>query len=188
MLRATPGAAWPHVANARDFDAPPPATHVKAPSSSVVYSFGETAGLVLDQGGQRNLTLWDPVPFFDYWYRPLKDLLNGDPTPYAVVAATLNQQLAKAGAFRAVEVDVAQSGTVSAWVGEGGKVRLLAGNLEEGLREDGDRSRRMTLSLPKSWHGCRWQAVGGVAPTAVGAAQTRIDLLPQGSVLLLCDR
>jgi hypothetical protein len=188
MLRAAPGAAWPPVASAGAFNAPPPATQVKAPANSVVYSFGEAAGLVLDQGGQRNLALWDPVPIFDYWYRPLKDLLNGDPTPYAVVAATLNQQLAKAGAFRAVEVDVAQSGTISAWVREDGKVRLLAGNLEEGLRDDADRSRRMTLSFPQSWHGCRWQAVGGVAPPAVGATQTRIDLPPQSSMLFLCDR
>ncbi|KQW44847.1 MULTISPECIES: hypothetical protein [unclassified Roseateles] len=188
MLRAVPGAAWPAVANAGAFNAPPPATQVRAPAGSVVYSFGNAAGLVLDQGGQRNLALWDPVPFFDYWYRPLKDLLNGDATPYAVVAATLNQQLGKAGAFRAVDSDVAHSGTVSAWVREDGKVRLLVGNLEEGLRDDADRSRRMTLSFPRSWHGCRWQSAGGIPPPAAGANQARIDLPPQGSALFLCDR
>ncbi|MDN3919392.1 hypothetical protein [Roseateles violae] len=189
MLRATPGAAWPtRLANAGAFNAPPPATQVRAPAAAVVYGFGETAGLVLDQAGGRNLALWDPVPFFDYWYRPLKDLLNGDPTPYAVVAATLNAQLARAGAFAAAEVDLAQSGTVSAWIRRDGSVRMLAGNLEEGLRDDADRSRRMTLSLPQSWRACRWHPDGAVMPVAVGTAQIRLDLPPQGSELLHCKR
>ncbi|MFT7723612.1 MAG: hypothetical protein QM788_12430 [Roseateles sp.] len=190
MLRATPGAAWPaHLAHAGAFDAPPPATHLKAPDATVVYGFGETAGLVLDQAGRRNLALWDPVPFFDYWYRPLKDLLNGDPTPYAVAAATLNGQLAKAGAFGAAEVDVAQSGTVAAWTRHDGGVRLLAGNLEEGLRDDADRRRHLSLRLPPAWQACRWQSAGGdVPPPPTGAARIRIDLPPQGSALFSCER
>ena len=189
MLRATPGTAWPaRLTNAGAFNAPPPAAQVRAPAAAVVYSFGNTAGLVLDQAGRRNLSLWDPVPFFDYWYRPLKDLLNGDPTPYVVAAATLNSQLAKDGAFAAAEVDMAQSGTVSAWGRRDGGVRLLAGNLEEGLRDDIDRARGMTLSLPQRWRACRWQADGGVVPAALGAAQIRIELPPQGSALLLCKQ
>ena len=188
-LRATPGAAWPaHVINAGAFNAPPPTTQVSAPAGSVVYGFGQAAGLVLDQGGRHNLALWDPVPFFDYWYRPLKDLLNGDPTPYVVVAATLNSQLAKAGAFGATEVDTAQSGTVSAWIRRDGSVRILAGNLEEGLRDDADRLRRVTLNLPRAWRACRWRSDGGAPPTAAGAAQVRIDLPPQASALFLCER
>ena len=67
MLRATAGAAWPdNVVNAGAFNAPPPARKVTAPTGSVVYAFGETAGLVLDQSGPRNLSLWDPMPLFDY--------------------------------------------------------------------------------------------------------------------------
>lgn len=189
MLRATPGAAWPGpVANAGAFNAPPPATKVTAPAGSVVYAFGDTAGLVLDQSGRRNLALWDPVPLFDYWYRPLKDLLNGDPTPFVVVAATLNRQLAKAGAFRAAQVDLAQSGTVAAWTHADGSVRLLAGNLEEGLRDDADRSRRMTLSLPPAWRSCRWQSAWGPRPRAASGNPVAIVLPPQDSALLVCAR
>jgi hypothetical protein len=189
MLRATAGAAWPpNVLNAGAFQAPPPATKVTAPTASVVYTFAETAGLVLDQGGLRNLSLWDPVPLFDYWYRPLKDLLNGDPTPFPLVAATLNRQLARAGAFGAAQVDVAQSGTIAAWTRRDGTVRMLAGNLEEGLRDDADRSRRMVLSLPPAWRSCRWQSAWGIRPRAIGAATLRIDLPPQESALFACAR
>ena len=189
MLRATAGAAWPgNALNARSFNAPPPASKVTAPTGSVVYAFGEAVGLVLDQSGPRNLSLWDPVPMFDYWYRPLRDLLNGDPTPFALVAATLNRQLAKAGAFSAAEVDPAQTGTIAAWTRSDGTVRMLAGNLEEGLRDDPDRSRRMTLNLPPAWRSCRWQSAWGIRPRAVGAAQVLIVLPPQESALSVCSR
>lgn len=189
MLRATAGASWPQTGlHTRAFNAPPPASQVTAPAGSVVYAFGETAGLVLDQGGGRNLSLWDPVPLFDYWYRPLKDLLNGDPTPFALAAATLNQQLAKAGVFRAAKVDTAQTGTVAAWTRRDGTVRILAGNLEEGLRDDADRSRRMMLNLPPAWRSCRWQSAWGKEPRRMGTEQMRIDLPPQGSALFSCAR
>jgi len=187
MLRAVPGASWPaNLVNAGAFNAPPPVAQVTAPAGSVVYAFGESAGLVLDQGGRRNLALWDPVPLFDYWYRPLKDLLNGDPTPFALVAATLNVQLAKAGAFGAAEVDLAQSGTIAAWTRGDGSLRMLAGNLEEGLRDDADRSRRMLLNLPQAWRSCRWQSAWGVPSRAAGAAQLWIELPPQDSALFAC--
>lgn len=189
MLRATAGAAWPdNVVNAGAFNAPPPARKVTAPTGSVVYAFGETAGLVLDQSGRRNLSLWDPVPLFDYWYRPLRDLLNGDPIPFPLVAATLNRQLAKAGAFRAAKIDSAQTGTIAAWARGDGTVRMLAGNLEEGLRDDPDRSRRMILNLPPAWRSCRWQSAWGIRPRAMGAAQILIDLPPQESALFVCAR
>ncbi len=189
MLRATAGAAWPdNFVDAGAFNAPPPATKVTAPNDAVVYRLGDSAGLVLDQSGRRNLALWDPVPLFDYWYRPLKDLLNGDPTPFALVAATLNRQLAKAGAFGAARVDPAQSGTVAAWIRRDGGVRMLAGNLEEGLRDDPDRSRRMILNLPPAWQSCRWKSDWGVPPRAAGAAQVIIDLPPQDSALFACER
>ena len=143
---------------------------------------------MLDHGGRRNLSLWDPVPLFDYWYRPLKDLLNGDPTPFALVAATLNRQLAEAGAFGAAVVDTTQSGTIAAWRRSDGTVRMLVGNLEEGLRDDADRSRRMVLNLPTPWQSCRWQSAWGIQPRTVGAEQVRVDLPPQASALFACAR
>ena len=111
----------------------------------------------------------------------------------AACAASLNSRLsrstnAKAGAFGALQIDTKQSGTVSAWLRRDGGVRLLAGNLEEGLRDDADRSRHMTLSLPQAWRACRWRSDGRVPAPAAGATQARIDLPPQGSALWLCER
>lgn len=80
--------------------------------------------------------------------------MNGDPGGFAVASAVLNAQLARAGTFRAARVDVAQSGTVAAWTLRDGTVRLLAGNPEEGRRNDADRARTLDLALPASWRRC----------------------------------
>ncbi|WP_404481922.1 hypothetical protein [Novosphingobium sp. BL-52-GroH] len=50
----------------------------------------------------------------------------------------------------------------------------LAGNLEEGLRDDADQSRRITLALPQSWRGSIW--TDRWTGTAIAA--------PQGGILL----
>lgn len=57
---------------------------------------------------------------------------------------------------------------VRAWTLRDGTVRLLAGNPEEGLRDDADRGRTLDLALPASWRRC-------VLP-------------PHGSTLLSCPR
>ena len=46
---------------------------------------------------------------------------------------------------------------VAAWRAQDGRLRILAGNLEEGLRDDADLSRHTTLALPKSWQGAAWK-------------------------------
>lgn len=189
LLRVSPGAAWPsELIKLSAFDAPPPRTRLTAPEGSIVYAFGDAAGLVLDQAGGHNLSLWDPVPIWDYWFRPLRDLLNGDPRPFPTVAATLDRQLAQAGGFAAATIDAGQSGTIAAWTLRDGSVRMLAGNLEEGLRDDADRSRVMTLRLPRSWTTCDWRSAWtGPAHRISGSALT-LQLPAAGSALLRCDR
>ncbi|WP_395396211.1 hypothetical protein WBP07_20125 (plasmid) [Novosphingobium sp. BL-8A] len=188
VLRATAGAAWP--SNTRnlpaEFDAPPPMTRISAPVSNIVYSFGDMAGLVSDQSGQSNLSLWDPAPLFEYWNRPLRDLLNGDPTPFAATAATLNRQLARAGKFGAQMIDREQTGTVAAWTGKDGTVRILAANLEEGLRDDADRSRLVTLRLPAEWRDCRWRPNWSDRAPIDAYPVMDLTLAPQASTLLSC--
>ena len=187
-LRASPGPAWPAgLGHAGAFDAPPPATRVNAPTGAVVYGFADSAGLVLDQAGGHNLSLWDPAPIQDFWYRPLRDLMNGDPTPFAVAAATLDGQLAKAGALSA-DVDLEQSGTVAAWTLRGGAVRLLAGNLEEGLRDDADRTRDLTLRPPRWWAACDWRPSWGLKAQVASGARIHLQLAAQGSALMTCGR
>jgi hypothetical protein len=190
VLRATAGAAWPgnFSSTTREFDAPPPTSSMNAPPSTIVYGFGSSAGLVVKSSGSRNLALWDPVPIFDYWYRPLRDLMNGDPTPFALTAATLNAQLARAGAFSAATIDPAQTGTVAAWYGRDGSIRLLAGNLEEGLRDDADRSRRLSLRTPRQWQLCDWQSNWAGSKLSTNDDLLGLWLAPQGSAMLHCRR
>jgi len=79
-----------------------------------------------------------------------------------------------------------QTMNIAAWRTEDGRVRILAGNLEEGLREDADLSRSTALAIPASWriesHAWRdlWSGRG---------FETRNNLLPihlpQASSLLL---
>lgn len=186
MLRATAGPAWPRALfDTRAFDAPPTATRITAPAQSVVYRFGDSAGLVLDKGNGRNLSLWDPAPMFDYWYRPLRDLMNGDPSPFAVTAASLNDQLVHAGAFGASAIDLRQTGTVAAWTLRDGTVRMLAGNLEEGLRDDADRSSQIVLALPQAWQRCNWVS-SWTGARLTPQVKLALVLPPEGSILLGC--
>ena len=187
LLRAEPGEAWPRaIMAARAFDAPPPQRALAVPSADIVYALAGGAGLVVAMTDGRNLSLWDPTPLQDYWYRPLKDMMNGDPAGFAIAAAVLNAQLAKAGALGAARVEVDQSGTVAAWSLRDGTIRLLAGNLEEGLRDDADRARTLQLRLPMSWRACGWRSVWSTDPPRPVRDVLSIRLPPQGSTLLDC--
>ena len=186
-MRATAGPAWPaSFAGNQAFDAPPPLHQITAPPATVVYRFSETAGLVLEQSGGRNLSLWDPVPIFDYWYRPLRDLMNGDPHPFALSAAVLNTQLRKYGAIAGGAVDVTETGTFAAWRRRDGEIRLLAGDLEEGLQDTAAEGRRLAIALPPSLEGCRWRPMWPAQFSLDERQALKIFLAPQSSILLAC--
>src|SRR5687767_189831 len=185
-LRATRGgAALGTTANIPvSFDSPPTRSRATAQAETVVYAFGDAAALTLNRRGERNVALWDPVPLMDYWYRPLRDLMNNTPAPFALAAATLNRQLAHADAFRAEIVDLEQSGTVGAWRTREGTIHILAGNLEEGLRDDADRSRRLQLRLPANWDGLDWHSAWGGEAARSSTDTLNLYLPPQDSVLI----
>jgi hypothetical protein len=190
ILRAVMGPAANSLAvtgASRSFSAPPTQTRNTAPPESIVYAFNDSTGLALALNGKLNLSLWDPVPIADYWYRPLRDLMYGEPAPHILASATLNRQLAQRGAISAAVTDVQHTGTVAAWTLIGGRRRILAANLEEGLRDDAERSRTLRLKLPTGWPECRDVEVGS-DPSAVLQAREAltIKLKPQGSVLLSC--
>ena len=130
------------------FDAPPtPRRNIAAPGTTV-YGFGDSAALTLNRHGGTNVALWDPPSLTDYWYRPLRDLMNGDPSPYVLAAATLSRQLEISGAPGTASIDGQQTGTVSLWRKRDGVVMILAGNLEEGLRDDTDHRRTISFRVP----------------------------------------
>ncbi len=166
------------------FVAPPPARNNQADVRNTVYAFGEFAGLVRRKSPGMDIVAWDAVPLADYWFRPLIDNMNGAPAPYALASATLTSQLADQDTIRAGEIDLQQTGTFAAWRGRDGRVRVLAGNLEEGLRDDADRSRTIRLALPEAWGQPDWNSIWG-EPGPAPASEVEIALSPQGSMLLI---
>jgi hypothetical protein len=188
MLRATTGSGAPIVDRVpAQFDAPPPQRANRANGADVVYSFADSIGLSRNRKGRLDVVLWDPPPIVDYWYRPIRDNLNGDPTPYVLAAATLTDQLGRRDAPRVARTDLAETMTLSAWTVRGGGMRVLAGTLEEGLSDTADGTRRLRLQLPKSWRGHRWTDwEGGAAQEVAGTLP--LELEAQGSVLLRASR
>ena len=87
-----------------------------------------------------------------------------------------------------MQTDAEQSGTVAAWTRRDGVVRILAGNLEEGLRDDADRSRHMILKLPQAWRSCGWRPEWTAKAEALPDARLGLRLDPEASALLTCGR
>jgi hypothetical protein len=165
------------------FTLPQRLTGASVAPGTTVYSVEHVPVLVLSQSGMLNLSVWDPPNLLGRCCKPLREILGNSGAPYALAAATLTQQLAKRDALRASTIELDQTGTVAAWKTKDGKIHLLAGNLEEGLREDADRSRHIALQLPSSWQTLRWNSVWSSEKFAGEGNRLGIDLAPESSVL-----
>lgn len=167
------------------FAAPPTPAQNSADPEDIVYGFASSPALLRRHGKGIDVVAWDPPPLADYWFRPLIDNMNGSPAPYALAAATLTAQLAGADAVHAGEIDLRQTGSLAAWRGRDGHIRLLAGNLEEGLHDDADRSRTIEIAVPRQWRNLRWtQRWMGSEQSAADTSLT-VTLAPQGSAMLV---
>jgi hypothetical protein len=155
---------------------------------SFVYGSDGSPQLLLDREPQLNLMLWDPPDFLadpNRFDKPLPEDWGSSPTPYALTAASLNELLRAEGALHARSIDVDQTGTVGAWRTRDGTLHLLFGNLEEGLRNDADRSRHFTLEFPRDWTGLQWRSVWDPT-TAPGLdhGTIQVDMKADSSILL----
>ena len=185
MLRATADVGGLPVVNvARSFNAPPTAMRNIVTDMKTIYAFGDSPALVRRRDTRSDVVLWDPPPLTDYWYRPLRDNMNGSPAPYVLAAATLSAQLADRNAVRANIIDEQQTGFFAAWRGRDSRIRMLFGNLEEGLREDADQARRISIALPTSWAESHWVDVWGGGVVQHAERKLTIQLEPYGSRLL----
>ncbi len=79
---------------------------------------------------------------------PLSQIWGNTGAPYALAAATFNQLLKSNSALHAEKIELNQTITVAAWRTQDNELRILAGNLEEGLRDDADFSRTAALAIP----------------------------------------
>ncbi len=123
-----------------------------AADARVLYSVEGNPILAVNTENGKKVLAWDPPEFRYFDGVPLREAWGGSAAGYALAAGALNSLLAAPGVLHAAEIDWNQTLNVSGWRDRDGSVRLLAGNLEEGLREDADMTRQATLILPQSWN------------------------------------
>lgn len=158
----------------------------KSGAQKDVYCIDGSPQLLLVRDPKERLMLWDPPEFTEKAREPLRNIWGGSAAPYALAAASVNELLRDSGALHARTIDMDQTGTVGAWITSDGTLHLLFGNLEEGLREDADRSRHVTMEFPAAWRGVRWHPVWANSPS-LSKADGRslvVDLSPDSSMLL----
>jgi hypothetical protein len=150
----------------------------------VVYEVEGNPVLTVNTVEGRRAVMWDPPDVMFKDNASLKEDWGGSGGAYALVAGALNSLLAGSDALHAEQVDLDQTLNVTAWRGTGGIVRVLVGNLEEGLRDDADMTRHATLLLPKPWRAAKWADAWSKASFEAGHLRLRVSLDQAGSMLL----
>ena len=155
-----------------------------APKTNVVYSVSGSPVLVMNTASSTRLVAWDPPDFYDSCCKPLKEIWGGSAAPYALAAGALNKLLSDANALHASEIDMEQTSNISVWHTSDGKFHLLAGNLEEGLRDDADMTRRAAIALPDAWSKLQWRSVWPDAAFSLQDHMLHLTLPMAGSLHL----
>ncbi len=138
----------------------------------------------MNQGGGTHLAAWNPPELRSIEGAPLSRVWGNTGAPYALAAATFNRLLQTNSALHASKIDLNQTMNIAAWRMQDGTLRILAGNLEEGLRDDADFSRTAALVIPQSWHTAKWRDLwSGHTITAEGG-NLHIALPQSASILL----
>jgi hypothetical protein len=155
-----------------------------AADTQVIYTAEHSPRLTLDITGGRRLAVWNPPDLTSIESIPLSQIWGNTGAPYALTAGVLNELLKEHACLHAEQIDLLQTMNITAWRTSDGSLRILAGNLEEGLRDDADMSRHASLVLPQSWRSAAWKD----AWTGRGFSSTdsllHIDLHQAESVLI----
>jgi hypothetical protein len=155
-----------------------------AAHARVLYQVEDNPVLTLNTAGGKRVLMWDPPEVISKESVPLRENWGGSGAAYALVAGALNALLSPSQALHAEEVDLNQTMNVTAWQGTEGEVRILAANLEEGLRDDADMTRHAILVLPESWKATRWRDVWTQQSFEADRGRLRINLEQADSILL----
>jgi hypothetical protein len=159
--------------------------HVGASSSTqVIYEADRVPELTLADTGKKRVMVWNAPDLRSTEGKPLSWVWGNTGTPYALAAGTVNQLLKEQACLHAREIDLGQTVNIAAWrTGDGG-VRILAGNLEEGLRDDADLARHAVLEIPESWGVSQWKDLWTGRSVETTGRALSIDL-PQAASMLI---
>jgi hypothetical protein len=154
--------------------------------TKTIYSEEGIPALVSDRSGTNQIAAWNPPDLRSIEQVPLSQVWGHTGAPYALAAGVFTEMLKANSCFRAAKIDLKQTMNVAAWQTKNGGFRILAGNLEEGLRDDADFTRSAALVIPDSW-----RIVGGLwkdewAGRTINAENGALHItLPQASSVLL---
>jgi hypothetical protein len=119
--------------------------------AQAIYSEEGTPALAFHTSGASQIAAWNPPDLRSIEKIPLSQIWGNNGAPYALAAGVFTDMLSRRSALHAAGIDLNQTMNVAAWQTQNGGLRILAGNLEEGLREDADFTRSAALSIPDSW-------------------------------------
>jgi hypothetical protein len=148
----------------------------------VLYTIDGDPVLTLNTSGGKRVVMWDPSEVVFKGSTPLAEQWGGSGAPYALVAGVLNYLLASRNVLHATDIDSNQTMNVTAWRTQDG-IRILAGNLEEGLRDDADMTRHAVLVLPKTWKSRIWRDAWSQTIMNTEDSHLKVDLEQAGSML-----
>ncbi len=120
------------------------------PNLDVIYYVRRSPCLVFNNHDGKQLIAWDPPEFrshHDGGARSLDEML-ASPTPYALTARLFNDLMKKNGLMSVDQVLQYQPVNLSAWQTNDGSIKVLAGNLEEGINHTANLAVGATLNLP----------------------------------------
>lgn len=127
--------------------------NIVASEGQVLYEVEGNPALIVNATKGKRLAVWDPaelLPDHPRMDKPFADFI-GSPYAYVIVARVLNDFLKDSACPHVKQVEPGQAVNVGYWKLRDGSYRVLAGNLEEGLRHDADFSRQVTLVFPHAW-------------------------------------
>jgi hypothetical protein len=155
-----------------------------AAGARVVYEVEGNPVLTLNTAEGKRVVMWDPPEVMFKDNASLAEDWGGSGGAYALVGGALNSLLSGSDALQAEQVDLDQTLNVTAWRGIDGVSRILAGNLEEGLRDDADMTRHTILLLPKSWKAPKWTDAWSHESFEADHDRLRVNLEQAGSILM----
>jgi hypothetical protein len=119
-----------------------------------IYSVSSSPSLGYNELDGKNLIFWNAPEFSknllndsDNFGNSLDQLL-GSPTPYLLTARLINESLRKAGLNYADYIEQDKPMNLAMWQLNNGSYRVMAGNLEEGIKHSADLSIQSILNIP----------------------------------------